>query len=208
VSHRAVQATAGSEEDSNSGQKAVAVARISAVDEDLFKSERVAEFLGVPLPEETDELGLDEIQFLDSDALETLLLERPPFFFIHRAVAISDRTVLAVVRMTAERSGGHFPGRPIVPLIELCKAMAQAGIILVALRARPGEAPIAISSGPSKALAKELIAAPVDVLIKVTLDSSRLKLHFVNGSAFVAGKKIGTLASIVYTLVPKAFLLG
>ncbi len=67
---------------------------------------------------------------------------------------------------------------------------------------------IAIGSGPSKALAKELIAAPADVLIKVTLEASRLKLHFVSGSAFVAGKKIGTLANIVYTLVAKSQLVG
>ena len=129
-------------------------------------------------------------------------------FFIDRAVTLGCKSVLAVARMTTERSGGHFPGRPSVPLIELCKGMAQAGIILVALRAKPDEAPIAIGSGPSKALAKELITAPADVLMKVTLDTSRLKLHFVSGTAYVAGTKIGTLANIVYTMVPKTQLLG
>jgi 3-hydroxymyristoyl/3-hydroxydecanoyl-(acyl carrier protein) dehydratase len=204
VPYRAGQATA----DASHAANAAATPRLSAIEDDLFKLTQIEQFLGVPLPEDVQEFGSEDVRFLDGPALEALLLERPPFFFIDRAVAFGGTSVLAVARMTTERSGGHFPGRPIVPLIELCKGMAQAGIILVALHARPEEAPIAIGSGPSKALARELIKAPADVLIKVTLDTSRLKLHFVSGSAYVGGAKIGTLTNIVYTLIPRTQLIG
>ena len=140
--------------------------------------------------------------------MEELMLERAPFFFIERAVAIGNHTVLGLARITIERSAGHFPTKPIVPLIELCKAMAQTGIILASLHAHPDEAPIAIGAGASKALAKELVAAPVEVLIKVTLQGARLKLYFVDGCAFVDGGKIGTLDKIIYTLLPREQLTG
>ncbi len=208
MSHQAGPATAAAVTQSDSTRQVVPGARLSTVDGDITKVRRIEEFLGVPVPTEVQELAREDDRFLDQTALEDLMLERPPFFFIERAVTFADQTVLAVARMTVERCGGHFPNRPIVPLIELCKAMAQAGIILVSLKAAEHEAPIAIGSGNSKAIAKELIAAPADVLIKATLDTSRLKLHFVSGSAFVAGRKIGTLANIVYTLIPKTQLLG
>jgi hypothetical protein len=79
---------------------------------------------------------------------------------------------------------------------------------LVSLGAKPDEAPIAIGAGESKALAKELIPAPVDVLIRVTLQTSRFGLHIVDGAAFVEGQKIGTLAKIVYTVLPRQQLIG
>jgi len=179
-----------------------------ALNPDALRRRDAEAFLGVGLPG-GEVLFADEApRFLLQCDMEKLILERAPFFFVERAVAIGDHTVLGLARMTAERSAGHFPGKAIVPLIELCKAMAQAGIVLVSLHARPHEAPIAIGSGESKALAKELIVAPVDVLIKVRLQISRLGLYFVEGSAFVAGQKIGTLAKIVYTLVPKEQLTG
>jgi 3-hydroxymyristoyl/3-hydroxydecanoyl-(acyl carrier protein) dehydratase len=168
----------------------------------------VGSFFGTPLPLGEELPGTDAPRFLTQPDMEQLMLERAPFFFIERAVAFGQHTVFGLARMTVERSAGHFPGRPIVPLIELCKAIAQTGIVLASLQARPHEAPIAIASGESKALAKELIAAPVDVLVKVHLQVSRLGLHIVEGCAYANGKKIGTLAKIVYTLVPREQLLG
>jgi len=203
-----VPATAAIAEDSGVCARAVGTARLSSIDGNLLKCRRIEQFLGAPLPSEDHQFGESEPHLLDRSALNDLLLEREPFFFIDRAVAVGDRIAFAVARMTTERSAGHFPGRPIVPLIELCKAMAQAGLILIALKGDQNEAPIAIGSGRSKAVAKGLIPAPVDILIKVTLETSRLKVHLVNGSTFVGTQKIGTLADILYTLVPKAGLLG
>jgi 3-hydroxymyristoyl/3-hydroxydecanoyl-(acyl carrier protein) dehydratase len=193
-----------------------AVARVQAVvnagnfvpDTDIDSRLAVEAFLGVPLPSDEDLFGGEALRFLRQTDMEALMLERAPFFFIERAVAIGTHTVLGLAPMTVERSAGHFPGKPVVPLIELCKAMAQAGIVLASLQALPHEAPIAIGSGESKALAKELILAPVDVLVAVRLKASRLGLHIVEGSAYVGGKKIGTLAKIVYTLLPRDQLTG
>ncbi len=178
----------------------------SVLEPEETKRRAVEAFLGVTIPYGETPFGDEEPRYLSQIDMERMILERAPFFFIERAVAIGTHTVLGLARMSEQRSAGHFPGKPIVPLIELCKAMAQTGIVLVSLQAQPHEAPIAIGSGESKALAKELIVAPVDVLIKVRLQVSRLGLHIVEGAAFINGRKIGTLAKIVYTLVPRAEL--
>lgn len=167
---------------------------------------QIGDFLGVKLPSEFSISENDVIRLLDKTQLEELIIERSPFFFIDKAVAVNDLKVWAVATMTEARSDGHFPGKPIVPLIELCKATAQAGIILTALQGQETQTPIAISAGPSKALAKNLIEAPVCVLVCVKLILSRMRLHFVDGVTYIQGVKVGSLNKIVYTLVERAQL--
>jgi 3-hydroxymyristoyl/3-hydroxydecanoyl-(acyl carrier protein) dehydratase len=168
----------------------------------------VESFIGTPLPVGEELPQTEAPRYLTQPDMERLMLERPPFFFVERAVAFGQDTVFGLARMSVERSAGHFPTKPIVPLIELCKAMAQVGIVLTSLHAKSDEVPIAIGAGESKALAKELVVAPVDLLLKVRLQASRLGIFIVDGSAYVDGRKIGTLAKIVYTLLPRQQLLG
>jgi 3-hydroxymyristoyl/3-hydroxydecanoyl-(acyl carrier protein) dehydratase len=169
--------------------------------------DQISEFLEARLPAELAIGDADNIQLLGYEQMEELMLERAPFFFADKAVAINNSTVWAAATMTEQRSAGHFPGRPIVPLIELCKATAQAGIILAALQGQASEAPIAISAGESKALAKDLIDAPVRILICVTLAQTRMRLHFVNGVTYIDGVRVGSLNKIVYTLMERERLL-
>jgi hypothetical protein len=108
--------------------------------EDSARRQEVEAFLGVPLPEDELLCAGEALRFLHEIDMEDLVLEPAPFFFIERAVAIGQHTVLGLAHMTAEGSAGHFPRKSIVPLIELCKAMAQTGIMLVGAQARSHEA--------------------------------------------------------------------
>lgn len=167
----------------------------------------IAKFLDIVLPADLSVGDDDQIKTFDRAGLETLLIERAPFYFIERAVVINGTDVLGVADMTAERCAGHFPGRPIVPLIELCKAMAQTGIILVATKGDSTEAPIAIGAGESDAVAQHLIKAPARILIKISF-KSKFKLHFGDGTAYLDGSPIGTLKKIKYVLVGRDRLLS
>ena len=172
---------------------------------DSFRS-GIGSFLEALLPPEPIQGA--HLRFLDTGELERLMLERPPFFFIEKAVAVDGKTVWARARMDEARSAGHFPGRPIVPLIELCKAMAQTGIILAGLQGDESKAPIAIGSGPSEALAKDLIDAPVTVLIKVQLMRQKFGRFFsIDGTAYVDGVPVGALPEIRYVLMDREQLL-
>lgn len=190
-------------------------------------------FLGVQLPRNFSIPGGARVQCFQKisdkkeEDMRALMLERPPFFFVERAIAVEANgkiTVWGVAPMSEERSAGHFPEKPIVPLIELCKAMAQTGLIVAALKGE-GRVPIAIGSGDSRAIARELIPAPMTALIKASLveppASLRLKvvfagkkarrllqkIHFVDAVAYKDGEPIGTLETIRYILVPKQRIL-
>lgn len=179
--------------------------------------QQVQAFLGVTTP-----IGFSipegaDVRFFDSKGLEALMLERAPFFFIDRAIAFewkdgegkSQKVVWSVAEMTKERSAGHFPGRPIVPLIELCKAMAQTGIVVASLEASADDAPIAIGSGESRATARDLVEAPSTILIRAVLTKQRrMRMFWIDGTCFIDGLEIGTLADIWYALYDRDRLMG
>ena len=100
-------------------------AAISVFETDLLRRGEIESFPGVPLPSGEDLSEAEKLRFLKQNGTEDLMRERAPFFFIERAVAIDNHTVLGLARMTVERSAGHFPAKPIVPLTELCKPMAK-----------------------------------------------------------------------------------
>lgn len=170
--------------------------------------EQIETFLEASLPADFAVADQDKVQLFGKSQMEELMLEREPFFFIEKAAAVNDNVVYGACTMTRERSAGHFPGRPIVPLIELCKATAQTGIILAALQGDEDEAPIAIKSGPSKALARNLIDAPARVLVKVELTRSHRGLHIVSGLNYVNSVPVGSLKDIWYVLMSRQKLLA
>lgn len=167
-------------------------------------SKGIADFLGVKIPESIGTTG--PVRYLGQKDMEALMLERPPFFFIERAVAFDTDVVLGVCSIDKERTRGHFPGYPVVPLIELCKAMAQTGIILASLRAKPGKVPIASAAGRSRAFSRDLIPAPARVLTHLTFGGEKFSSVLSNGEAYVDGIKVGALGEIVYTNVDKRLL--
>lgn len=172
-------------------------------------------FLGAQIPGALPAEG--SIELLNQPEMEDLMLERRPFFIIDRAVVMRDADgkcvdVYGAVHFTEEMVAGHFPGRPIVPLIYLCKAMAQTGIILTAEHGQRSQAPIAIKEGGSEATTKSLVDAPARIITKVTRIKGRGPVHFVDGSAFLVNadrsvSEIGKLNNIVYTLIERALLL-
>ncbi len=172
-------------------------------------------FLGAQLPGALPADG--SIELLNQIAMEELMLERRPFFIIDRAVVMRDADgkcvdVYGSVTFTEDMVAGHFPDRPIVPLIYLCKAMAQTGIILVAQHGQRSQAPIAIKESGSEATTKNLLDAPAVIITKVTRVKGRGPIHYVDGASFVVNgdrsvSEIGRLNGIVYTLIERSTLL-
>lgn len=158
----------------------------------------IENFLGVPLP---PKLILPEapVRVLDKPDLESLLLERKPFFLVDKAVVIGKELAFAVVTINPEQCAGHFPGRPIVPLIRMCEATAQTGVILVAANVASDHAPIAIGSGSSEALTKSFVEPPVTLLIEVKKISEKFGALFViEGKIYVKGDEVAQLKGIKY----------
>ena len=63
------------------------------------------------------------------------LPQRPPFRFVDEILELDDEHILAAYRFRedADFYRGHFPANPITPGVLLVEAMAQAGVVALAI---------------------------------------------------------------------------
>jgi 3-hydroxymyristoyl/3-hydroxydecanoyl-(acyl carrier protein) dehydratase len=173
--------------------------------------QRIEAFLGVPLPKESGIDPSDKLRFLEQGDIEKLVLERPPFMWVDHAVLVQPTKGKQVVwgraHMSAERAAGHFPSRPVVPLLHLCIVMAQTAAIASALQVKGESEPIGITSGDANATAKELLDAPATVLTKCVVERYKMYNCFLNGTVYHKGEEVGTLADMRYLLSPRSMIL-
>jgi 3-hydroxymyristoyl/3-hydroxydecanoyl-(acyl carrier protein) dehydratase len=104
-----------------------------------------------------------------------------------------------LLSISEEKCKGHFPTRPIVPLIRICETVAQTGVVLVACNTGPMQVPIAVGAGEAKALTRTFIEPPVSLLIVVQLKEQKFGSLFVLDSRiFVGDEEVGQLKGIKY----------
>ena len=120
----------------------------------------------------------------------TLLPHRPPFLFVDELTAIvPGESASGTWRLSGEEYffAGHFPGRPTLPGVLMCEAIAQVGAAAVLADERfAGKLPL--FGGLDKARFRRQVVPGDELVLEVQLGRMSARAGKGSGRALVGGE--------------------
>lgn len=125
------------------------------------------------------------------DILE-VMPHRYPFLLIDRVVEIDGSRLRAVKNVTYNEpwTGGHFPGKPVMPGVLIVESLAQAGGYLLGLGVADRHSKLILFTGIDNCRFRRQVV-PGDVLeLEVEVGAFRRSFAKIRGRATVAGELV------------------
>ncbi len=130
---------------------------------------------------------------LDVNQIMEFLPHRYPFLLVDRVVEFdpNERRIMGYKNVTINEPffNGHFPGKPIMPGVLICEAMAQIGglCMMLADNVDPNEK-IGLFSGIKNAKFRAPVVPGDQLVFEVKIINSRMGVYSFEGKAYVDGK--------------------
>lgn len=107
---------------------------------------------------------------LDSDQINNLIPQSPPFLLLTSVIDRTENSLIATHKFDANQDffRGHFPNDPIVPGVLLCECCLQAGAVFMALSLDKKISGKAIVTKMDKVKFKNFVKPGDDFLINVS----------------------------------------
>jgi 3-hydroxyacyl-[acyl-carrier-protein] dehydratase len=134
---------------------------------------------------------------------EDLLPHRPPFLFVDEILDIvPGQSARGVWRLTGDEwfFPGHFPGRPTLPGVLMCEAIAQVGACAVLADERfAGRLPL--FGGLDGARFRRQVGPGDELILECEMGQLSSKGGKGTGRAMLAGK-VATQCDLMFVVVP------
>jgi UDP-3-O-[3-hydroxymyristoyl] N-acetylglucosamine deacetylase/3-hydroxyacyl-[acyl-carrier-protein] dehydratase len=127
----------------------------------------------------------------DSTALLKILPHRYPFLLVDKITEFKlDERIVGVKSVSAGDwfFQGHFPGRPIMPGVLICEAMAQTGGVLLLNGLDNPDGKLAMFTSINNCKFRRQVVPGDQLHLEVTIVNRRSKLAQLSGKAFVGGE--------------------
>lgn len=132
---------------------------------------------------------------------EDLLPHRPPFLFVDEILEIvPGESARGVWRLTGEEDffAGHFPGRPTLPGVLMCEAIAQVGALAVLADERfAGRLPL--FGGIDSARFRRQVVPGDELLLECTMGRLSSRAGKGSGRALVGGQ-VATECDLMFVI--------
>jgi 3-hydroxyacyl-[acyl-carrier-protein] dehydratase len=132
---------------------------------------------------------------------EDLLPHRPPFLFVDEILSIDPgKSASGVWRLSGDEwfFSGHFPGRPTLPGVLMCEAIAQVGAIAVLADERyAGKLPL--FGGLDGARFRRQVGPGDELTLEVEMTQMSSRAGKGTGRALLNGK-VATQADLLFVL--------
>jgi len=141
----------------------------------------------------------------DINALLKILPHRYPFVMVDKIIEFKlDERIVGVKNVTLNDwfFQGHFPGRPIMPGVLICEAMAQTGGVLLLNGMENPEGKLAMFTSINNCKFRKPVLPGDQLLLEVKILSRRAKLALMEGRAFV-GKELVAEAEFSAAIVDR-----
>lgn len=131
-----------------------------------------------------------------------VLPHRDPFLFVDEITAISPgESAAGIWRLTGDETffAGHFPGRPTLPGVLMCEAIAQVGALALLTDERyAGKLPL--FGGLDKARFRRQVVPGDELVIEVQMTRLSARAGKGTGTAKVGGE-LATSCDLMFVIV-------
>ena len=131
-----------------------------------------------------------------------ILPHRDPFLFVNEITEITPgESAAGVWRLTGDEAffGGHFPGRPTLPGVLMCEAIAQVGAFAVLTDDRY-EGKLPLFGGLDKARFRRQVVPGDELVLEVTMTRLSARAGKGEGVARV-GDEVACTCELMFVIV-------